>query len=1038
MALSAFNINDYKEKYRWTGKDSNNDGVQLRILQKSSTAFTVKAIVGLVDMKLTVQGAQGDVFAPIAKTSLIFTLVDAPDLSTTTEKAGDWQEFFTPDSTGYLVQVYREGTVEWQGFITPDSWQESLDFRGAISITARDNIGHCSDIEFNGSGNSDGLATIRSLIEAALDAVEFPMALTANVNSGDCQTLRDSHGYILDSYVCISEFEGKTWGTVLEDLLHSIGYTLRFAGYSTFMLAPIRNIPLGAYTTRASALSAAQTLEFYGGTRELAPAVKQIREKQDYGATFETEHDPFRSLSQSSSTPQTYSGSIVQPGLIPTSFTGRSFLNQSNDGETKGGWLHTRGFINPQNCVGSDTLEAFDGGRWSTMGAMLAADQATAGSISPIPTYRFIGVKSANITLRLEFALGVYLANASTPLNVEPLLAAIMYLKLNIVYTTPGGSIYHWTPPDDNNPDGAWSGGQGSSGYKYDVAEEIAQNYAIDIPIKALPTDVALGGTLDIEFYNIQHFKWFSTGSLYGTAARLSGIKAILNGKSVLKSNIVTTINNDDYNVLLERTPAFGPMSVIYPYFNWQNYPKALWAYSNGIVEPLDYKAYFNGYAAGTAIPIPAQIHKQILCYCYTPMEILGGYCGRPNKAQKLKFGQLCSYKGKYYIIQGGTLDFLTNRLTSAKLHEFIWYAEMWDESSNPSYSSTPEVKTESAFNGANGNSAISGGGESGGGGTGTVTSVALSAPTGFSVSGSPITGAGTLQLSFASGYALPTIENVNKGVTAYGWGNHALAGYLKTAADIAAALGYVPANSVNGLQRPRIKIVRGMADPNSRPAPRLMAEHPLVGSVNSPSDACFVLMVYCKRRGKKAMVDTIQYRDKWGEARGRLATSAALTFTAQAPSGSDPALHLSAEIPLDTLRYHILNNYISLKGEPLPTTMSMSEFKTTNKMARFGRRANFSGTDAQWKAKTHGSRLFGIAVRYTNPEFAGLVGGPLAETTRSINGIPRYIYSDITPIRVTVGQESVPHINLRGESAVKATAYSPNTIGFQLGVGMA
>ena len=41
--------------------------------------------------------------------------------------------------------------------------------------------------------------------------------------------------------------------------------------------------------------------------------------------------------------------------------------------------------------------------------------------------------------------------------------------------------------------------------------------------------------------------------------------------------------------------------------------------------------------------------------------------------------------------------------------------------------------------------------------GTGTVTSVALSAPTGFSVSGSPITTSGTLGLSFASGYSLPS-----------------------------------------------------------------------------------------------------------------------------------------------------------------------------------------------------------------------------------------------------------------------------------------
>ena len=44
-----------------------------------------------------------------------------------------------------------------------------------------------------------------------------------------------------------------------------------------------------------------------------------------------------------------------------------------------------------------------------------------------------------------------------------------------------------------------------------------------------------------------------------------------------------------------------------------------------------------------------------------------------------------------------------------------------------------------------------------GGGGTGTVTSVALSVPTGFRVTGSPITTSGTLALAFATGYSLPT-----------------------------------------------------------------------------------------------------------------------------------------------------------------------------------------------------------------------------------------------------------------------------------------
>ena len=42
----------------------------------------------------------------------------------------------------------------------------------------------------------------------------------------------------------------------------------------------------------------------------------------------------------------------------------------------------------------------------------------------------------------------------------------------------------------------------------------------------------------------------------------------------------------------------------------------------------------------------------------------------------------------------------------------------------------------------------------------GTVTSVSLSAPVGFAVSGSPVTGSGSLSLAFASGYSLPTVSS--------------------------------------------------------------------------------------------------------------------------------------------------------------------------------------------------------------------------------------------------------------------------------------
>lgn len=63
-------------------------------------------------------------------------------------------------------------------------------------------------------------------------------------------------------------------------------------------------------------------------------------------------------------------------------------------------------------------------------------------------------------------------------------------------------------------------------------------------------------------------------------------------------------------------------------------------------------------------------------------------------------------------------------------------------------------------------------------GGAGTVTSVDMSVPTGLSVANNPITSAGTLAITYASGYSIPTTANQTNWSTAYGWGNHASAGY--------------------------------------------------------------------------------------------------------------------------------------------------------------------------------------------------------------------------------------------------------------------
>ena len=67
----------------------------------------------------------------------------------------------------------------------------------------------------------------------------------------------------------------------------------------------------------------------------------------------------------------------------------------------------------------------------------------------------------------------------------------------------------------------------------------------------------------------------------------------------------------------------------------------------------------------------------------------------------------------------------------------------------------------------------------------GTVTSVAMTVPTGLSVSGTPITSSGTLAVSLASGYSIPTTAKQTNWDTAYGWGNHASAGYTKNTGTV-------------------------------------------------------------------------------------------------------------------------------------------------------------------------------------------------------------------------------------------------------------
>jgi len=81
------------------------------------------------------------------------------------------------------------------------------------------------------------------------------------------------------------------------------------------------------------------------------------------------------------------------------------------------------------------------------------------------------------------------------------------------------------------------------------------------------------------------------------------------------------------------------------------------------------------------------------------------------------------------------------------------------------------------------------------------VTSVNMSVPTGLTISGNPITSTGTLALTYSVGYSLPTTANQTNWSTAYGWGNHALAGYLTGASSINIGTSNFALNRASGAQ---------------------------------------------------------------------------------------------------------------------------------------------------------------------------------------------------------------------------------------------
>jgi hypothetical protein len=203
----------------------------------------------LAGLHLDIEGGMDDIDTPIVKTSLTFSVVDAPDKDNPNIKASYWEEFYTTSATGWKVVLLgkkpnaAQFTPMWTGYVTPDSYTETLQYHGVVTITARDNIGHLQDFDFDAKGDAEGMITPRELLTLAWEKAQIPMTLDYR-GAADSNIWPQTGGVrAIDTYINVSAFEGKTWSDAVTETLYSLGLVLRYVGKNTIAVSPLRRMP---------------------------------------------------------------------------------------------------------------------------------------------------------------------------------------------------------------------------------------------------------------------------------------------------------------------------------------------------------------------------------------------------------------------------------------------------------------------------------------------------------------------------------------------------------------------------------------------------------------------------------------------------------------------------------------------------------------------------------------------------------------------------------------------------------------------------
>ena len=614
-----------------------------------------RAIGDITGLSLAINGNE-DIDAPVVKTILNLTMADTWDEAQASTayatKHGAWEEFYTPDSTAYLVKLFTaeyddvNWTHRWSGYITPDNWHETIGYRGGVGIVARDNLGHLQDFDFDLEGDSNGMVSVYDIIVGAFTKIAFPMDVVIGCDAiaNDRALLYEAgHGTgskgIYDALVLVSELEGEDWGTALESVLDSLGITIRFVDNNTVVVTEIRNLPLCGTDYQ----ELPQTVEFYGpGTRTLVPAYREVKITTDFD----------------------YEQEIGLPAKVRGSYINEESFH----------WMYfdTR----RQQTVSGDALRSavtgMNTGWYSAAQAFVdpssyyITQRGGGAAVVDIETTALLIANASAETVRMAAAIYT-VGRVNTP-------AAVMSLEVTASFVLSGryllrsGSLtsYEWAALYTvGGVDYWWNGSQWKSTQTWTETTENKMDFSAPMNLR----DIDEGGFLTIFIRNVKATTGFCIG--------VSSVVLTCNEPATsLKADIVKVVNDTNYNVRAERTPNFGCLSKPVVWNVPGNYPNVFWHYdADGLVEPFPYETVWSD---GTELlALPVQWAKQTLMFHHSTLQMLEGTVGVVNKGMWM-FDRPILYKNHHFLQQGGTFDLLTGHVTGLSLREYIDFAVLW------------------------------------------------------------------------------------------------------------------------------------------------------------------------------------------------------------------------------------------------------------------------------------------------------------------------------------------------------------------------